>query len=167
MAKNKLVEYLDYPLGMDFEYEYVTVKRVVDETGLPYWIIKELEELYYIADGKITDKGILILKVLMYCFKDRQFLKSAIGRVGYRDRKRMLDNIQKKRNKLTNWIYTRVFNLKDKGEKIRVKAIYNEVSQYFPSLEQQGYFGYKDIKKYINNANRLYRLRKNKSQQAL
>lgn len=157
MAKNKIINYIDYPLDTIFDDEGLSLKVIHTETGIPVWQLKELKELGYIRDDHVTHEGKLILKIMMYCMNDRRFIKSAVGRISYRDRAAMYESIQSGHNKLLKWIYTRVYNLKDIGQKVIVKDIYNELCQHFPKIEEQGNKGFKDIKRYIKSAGRKYR----------
>lgn len=160
MAKNKIINYIDYPLDTIFEIfddEGLSLKVIHTETGIPVWQLKELEELGYINNGQVTHEGKLILKIMMYCMNNRRFIKSSIGRISYRDRAAMLNNIKTGHTKLIKWIYSRVYNLKNDGHKVIIKDIYNELCQHFPVLEEQGYQGFKDVQKYINSASRKYR----------
>lgn len=58
------------------------------------------------------------------------------------------------------WIKTKVFNLKDKGYTVKIKDIYKEICVYFPDIEEQGWAGYKDIRRYVNNVKRTYQRQK-------
>lgn len=161
MAKHKLTEYLDYPLDTVLEdYGAITTKVIHDETGIPLWQLRELSELGYIVDGKVTREGRLILKTMMYCLSNKRFIKSAVGKISYRDRAVMFESIKTGHNQLVKWIYSRVYNLKDSKHKVIVKDIYEEVCQHFPSLIEQGYKGFKDIRKYIKSAARSYYLKR-------
>lgn len=161
MAKHKIIDYIDFPLDTIFdEYENINIKVIHSETGIPMWQLKELEELGYIREGHVIQEGSLILKIMMYCMNNRRFIKSAVGRISYRDRAAMYESIQSGHNKLLKWIYTRVYNLKDIGQKVIVKDIYNELCQHFPKIEEQGNKGFKDIKRYIKSAGRKYRKEK-------
>ena len=157
MAKNKIINYIDYPLDTIFDDEGLSLKVIHTETGIPVWQLKELEELGYINNGQVTHEGKLILKIMMYCMNNRRFIKSSIGRISYRDRAAMLNNIKTGHTKLIKWIYSRVYNLKNDGHKVIIKDIYNELCQYFPTIEEQGFKGFKDIRRYIKSAGRKYR----------
>lgn len=157
MAKNKIINYIDYPLDTIFDDEGLSLKVIHTETGIPVWQLKELEELGYIRDGQVTHEGKLILKIMMYCMNDRRFIRSSVGKISYRDRAAMLDNIKTGHTKIIKWIYSRVYKLKDADQKVIVKDIYNELCQHFPKIEEQGNKGFKDIKRYIKSAGRKYR----------
>lgn len=134
------------------EYKQPDIKDIKKETGLPLWLLEELSQYGYINECDKT--SMTILKTIMYCFNSQRFLKSAVGNLSSVDKSRLFRN--KKDTRLRLWINTKVSNLKNDGKIIKSKNIYNEICSYFPSVEEQGYKGYCDILKYINNAKRQY-----------
>lgn len=157
MAKSKsLIDYLENNIDVILreEYKNIELKDIQKETDLPLWLLKELKEYGYIDIQNNSEESSLILKTLMYCHKNHRFLKSAVGNLSSKDKKRLFK--KKGDTKLRAWIKTKVFKLKDKGYSVQVKDIYREICIYFPSIEEQGWAGYKDIRRYINNAKRSY-----------
>lgn len=157
MAKSKsLVDYLENDIDVILREEYrdIQLKDIQKETDLPLWLLKDLNEYGYIDIQNNNKESSLILKTLMYCHKNHRFLKSAVGNLSSKDKERLFK--KKDDTKLRTWIKTKVFNLKNKGYSVQVKDIYREICVYFPSIEEQGWKGYKDIRRYINNAKRSY-----------
>ncbi len=156
MAKSRsIIDYLESEIDdvLREEYKGIEIRDIQKETDLPLWLLKELKEYGYIDIANNRESS-LILKTLMYCYKNHRFLRSAVGNLSSRDKDRLFK--KKGDTRLRAWIKTKVFNLKERGKSVKVNEIYKELCVYFPSLEEQGWSGYKDIKKYVSNAKRSY-----------
>lgn len=161
MAKSKsIVDYIESGLDdiLREEYKTLSIKDIQKETRLPAWLITELFNYGYLNTDNNNKEMLLTLKILMYCFNNHRFLKSAVNKLSSRDKNRIFRD--KKDNQLKIWIRTKIFNMKEKGYPIKAKNIYQEICIYFPSIEEQGFIGYKNIIRYINNAKRLYNNKK-------
>lgn len=151
MAKRKtIVDYLEYPLELN--NTGLSLKDIQEETGLPLWVIQELDMYGYIYP--VTEHTKVILKSFMYSMNNHKFIKSSIGQLSHRDKTRLFRN--KKDTKLVLWINSRVKTLKDNNCVVKNNDIYNEVCTYFPTIINQGFTGKTSIYRYINNAKRKY-----------
>lgn len=157
MAKQEIVDYLESELGDILKYEYkndLTLVNIKKETGLPLFLLNDLKEYGYVDEKNIDKDALLIINTIRYCYNNHRFLRSAIGQLSRRDKNRLLRPAEDTR--LKSWVYTRVFNKKNKDNPVSISNIYEEACKHFPSLEEQGHKGYRDIKRYVNNAKRAY-----------